>query len=467
MGAIAKGKVNASEVQIGMRIIVNTNGSAYPWVEGTTINPSRTKTGEGVVITTVTAKGKVRGARGYLIETGAGSFYAEPIQTMWLAPEDAPGIKRAHVEALAEDEARTAATPAAQEAAADEQRWANGSIIDAEEQAYAEAEERAAEQAEADYQNVDMTEVEAHKAAVVAEAELEDELARREAELEEQAEKDLTLDSQDCKVDTGSEDEPEGDEMTTETIETEAPVTRELTGSGVVRMLEKVYARIRQNHPELPAVVMVTGSGADAQGQKWGHFRPKGWMTKVADEGVARFLDEMFMAGETLAKGAEQVLQTMLHESTHTLCELRGIKDTSRQGRWHNRNFVKVAEEMGLEYKPTQADKSIGFSAVTLTEATRAEYADLLAELDAEIDLMVKLPAWLSGGGLGGLLGGLGEPEGGEGVRRPRGGEPTTNTTNLKLTCACEEPNIIRASRKVAAKMVVMCEDCNEHFRER
>lgn len=235
---------------------------------------------------------------------------------------------------------------------------------------------------------------------------------------------------------------------------------RETTGSAVVRLLERVHERIRENHPEVPAVVIVTGSGADLMGQKWGHFRPRGWMTRVAEEGAATHMDEMFMAGETLAKGARQVLQTMLHESAHALAEKRGEKDTSRQGRWHNRTFVKVAEELGLEYTRGQADKSIGFSAVTLTTETLEEYADLLAELDAEIHLTVKLPVWL-----GGAAGGDGD---GEGMgAKPRGTEGGSTSNNLKLTCGCAEPNIIRASRKVADKLVVKCDDCDEVFGEK
>jgi hypothetical protein len=95
----AKGKINASTVQTGDRIIVQLNSS--PYRAGDPF-PSRTKTGEGVVITTVTGKRSAQGRRGYVITTGAGEFYAEPIQTMWLAPEDAAGIKRAYAEALAE-----------------------------------------------------------------------------------------------------------------------------------------------------------------------------------------------------------------------------------------------------------------------------------------------------------------------------------------------------------------------------
>lgn len=273
----------------------------------------------------------------------------------------------------------------------------------------------------------------------------------------------LTLNSHDGKVDTNSNDEPEGDEMTTTTTET-APAKKH-TGSAVVLLLERVWDRIRENHPELPQAVIVTGTGSETGGLKWGHFRADGWEV-VQQEGAALRMNEMFMAGETLAKGAKQVLQTMLHEGAHTLARVRGVKDTSRQHRWHNKEFLKLAQEMGLEYTHGKADDKLGFSAVVLTAETVAEYADLLEELDKEISLVVSLPGWL--GGLGGLLGGLGgDPLGGDGVKG-RPAEPTGNTSNnLKLTCECEEPNIIRASRKVADKMVVNCGDCDALFKVR
>lgn len=263
---------------------------------------------------------------------------------------------------------------------------------------------------------------------------------------------ELTLNSHGGKVDNMNND-----------ANTETAIVRELTGSAVVKLLERVHERIRQNHPEVPEVVMITGAGIGFGGGKWGHFRPQGW-TAQGEDGQATHRHEMFMAGETLAKGGRQVLQTMLHESAHALAEHRGEKDTSRQGRWHNQVFRKTAEEMGLEYKGAKADKTLGFSQVTLKAETVEEYKDLLEELDREIHLMVRLPGWL-----GGTAGSDGDDEdqGGENMgKAPRTG-PASTSNNVKLTCLCEEPNIIRASKKVADKTVVRCDDCHALFMER
>lgn len=106
----AQGKINASSVQTGDRILI---ADSTDWQTGEPImTPSRTKTGETVRVVRVTGK-SFRAAQGryerqgkYVVETTAGTFEAAPSQTMWLAPEDPAGVKRAHVEALAEDEER-------------------------------------------------------------------------------------------------------------------------------------------------------------------------------------------------------------------------------------------------------------------------------------------------------------------------------------------------------------------------
>ena len=48
---------------------------------------------------------------------------------------------------------------------------------------------------------------------------------------------------------------------------------------------------------------------------------------------------ELFMATELVARGAMDMLAVLLHEAAHTIASRRGIKDTSRQGRYHNGRF--------------------------------------------------------------------------------------------------------------------------------
>jgi hypothetical protein len=417
----AAGKTNASRVQKNDRIIVQVSELSG------NVTPSGTKTGDGVQVARVIGKTAINTAnygrrtqRWYQVETTAGTFEAAPIQTMWLAPEDAAGVKRAHVEALAEQG----------------NRWKAGMDEILDEALAEDAERDAATPAAEEFTPGERAELAADFKASGA---LDD--AHAEA---------LTLHSQAGKVDNMDND-------TSIEAETTSATPENHTGSTVVSLLEKVWARIRADHPELPEVVIITGSGLIGA-SKWGHFRAEGW--KVKEEGAAIRKHELFLAGEALAKGATQVLQTMLHEAAHTLAKVRGEQDTSRQGRWHNATFRKMAEEMGLEHKATKADKTHGFSGVTLTAATKERYADLLAELDREIRLVCHLPVWLGGEA------DQDEERGGEKIGpAPKGeGETKPQSGPLKAVCGCEEPLIIRLSQKVLDLGVVKCTECDELF---
>lgn len=492
----AKGKINASKVQINDRIIVRDMDTQ---VEGrSAITCSHTKTGETVRVARVIGKIAVytegrRAQRWYRIETTEGSFEAAPIQTMWLAPEDAAGVKRARVEAEAENNDRDVAQAKAElETVAEEIKAADeaGILSTQTFQKLADIHDAVRICVRRSFSQPAMGRLALEHLSTIraelAEAEkvqaADDEADTREwgmtdEELEEDDRRALTLHSQDGKVDNmNNESETTGKcpncvvtvdgaacfacgetTLAADTEAVEAPAENH-TGSTVVGLLEKVWARIRADHPELPEVVIITGSGL-LGGSKWGHFRADGW--KVQAEGAALRKHELFLAGEALAKGAAQVLQTMLHEGAHTLAKVRDLKDTSRQGRWHNQTFRRLAEEMGLEHKAASADSSHGFSFVTLTADTKAKYADLLAELDAEIKLTCHLPTWLGGSADQDEDGGgekiTGKAPKGEDDEKPKSGP-------LKATCSCEDPIIIRLSQKVLDLGVVRCDSCEELF---
>src|SRR5947208_20920 len=98
---------------------------------------------------------------------------------------------------------------------------------------------------------------------------------------------------------------------------------------------------------------------------KLGHFAAMRW------DHAGDALPEVFVGGEGLARGAVDVLGTLLHEATHALAHVRGIKDTSRQGRYHNRRFAALAGELGLDIRETPL---VGWSGTRVPEATVKEY---------------------------------------------------------------------------------------------
>jgi len=73
---------------------------------------------------------------------------------------------------------------------------------------------------------------------------------------------------------------------------------------------------------------------------------------------------EMNISAEDLKRDAADVLLTLAHESVHQWADERGVKDCSRNGRYHNRKFADLATEAGL-CAPAEPDKRLGFSAVT------------------------------------------------------------------------------------------------------
>lgn len=521
----AKGKINASHVDAGHRIIVKATETGADF--------SRTKTGEGVQVARVLGKSS-RPAQGYesrgkyIIHTTAGSFEAAPIQTMWLAPEDAAGIKRAHVEAMLEfserqvdaRETERARVQAEHEAAKtlDATSLLAQSPVEADHAEALEIDPNAAVDPEDNWGQDE--ECSRCGGPLASDGVCADDTCGADPDdlpdpdgsnvlpipagpwsetptspAPERHADELTLHSHAGKVDNmnneaaaqtpafRNDNRPPapGEQVMTalpvnHTIINKAAIlakpieslmdsgTKSHTGSTVVALLEKVWTRVREGHPELPEVVITTGSG---EGVKWGHFRPESWKVR-AEEGAAVSQaapgrrHELFLSSEALAKGSTQVLQTMLHEAAHTLSRVREVSDTSRQGRWHNAQFRKAAEEMGLEHKGSKADKTHGFSFVTLTQATKDRYADLLGELEREIRLTGLLPSWLGGTGDEDERGGerMGKAPQGEDEGKPK-------TGNVKTTCTCVEPNIIRMSKKVLDMEVVRCDDCGDLFAER
>lgn len=237
--------------------------------------------------------------------------------------------------------------------------------------------------------------------------------------------------------------------------------TKPQTGSEIVKALEVAWSAIVKRHPEVPGVLMITGSGLDGMGARWAHFWRERWMDK--NDKTTR--PELFIAGERLACGAELTLQSMLHEATHAVAFVREEQDTSRQNRYHNGTFRKIAGELGLEYTPESPDSTIGFSAVTLTDAAKVNYAKEIAALDKAIRTYLPgFEGYASGGGDS-------SNGGGDGAHRIPGAKRVKTTTspsrnNIKAVCGCETPRIMRMARSTFEVAPITCGECDATFEE-
>jgi hypothetical protein len=199
--------------------------------------------------------------------------------------------------------------------------------------------------------------------------------------------------------------------------------------SAVVAALEHAWTAIRAHHPDVPQVVVILGAGSEARRGlfKWGHFAAARW--QVADTNRP----EVLVSGEGLKRGARAVLATLLHEAAHGLANTRGVKDTSRQGRWHNRRFATLAGELGLQ---VDVDKKTGWSQTSLTDQLAGRYADQLAGLDAALQLWRHTERQL---------------------------DPATVSRNL-LACSCACGRKLRVSRTTLEQAPIICGGCKERF---
>jgi len=200
------------------------------------------------------------------------------------------------------------------------------------------------------------------------------------------------------------------------------------TGSEVVAAAEAAWAEIQKRHPDVPDVVLVTGSGRTGRRLRWGHFCLHRWAT---DD---RRISEVLLSGERLAGGPEGVLSTLLHEAAHGRAQVRGVTDTSGGGRYHNGRFRDLANAVGLEVTRQGND---GWAHTELAPPTVSAYAGTLSRLHSSLRIDGPPPGAPAGSG---------------------------RKANPLHECGC--PRKLRMSPKTAGEGPVLCGVCGEEFAE-
>lgn len=89
---------------------------------------------------------------------------------------------------------------------------------------------------------------------------------------------------------------------------------------------------------------------------------------------------ESLIGESSSACGAELSFERLLHEAVHGIAAARGVRDTSRAGRYHNRRFLAIAEEMGLDHVD-EPHPSSGFSLVMLNPEAKRRYRPTIERL--------------------------------------------------------------------------------------
>lgn len=173
----------------------------------------------------------------------------------------------------------------------------------------------------------------------------------------------------------------------------------------IMEALDASLSKIQEVNPNVPkALAVVIGTG---KGKFHGMFTPDSWQDSGGEhKGSARH--EIIMSSESLRRDAELILTTLIHETAHAMSHATGIKDTSRQGRFHNAKFAEVANSMGLR---TETDPKIGHVTTGLMD-----YAIDLYKNEIELIRAATIT-----------------------YRKPVEKKPTKKTT-IRVACACGVP---------------------------
>ena len=227
----------------------------------------------------------------------------------------------------------------------------------------------------------------------------------------------------------------------------------ESTSVMLIQALANVWAAIRRNHPDVPEVVLLPAPAQHGKLNVLGHFAPLRWNAKHA---AGQLMHEVVVVAEHLDRNAAEIVETLLHEAGHAICEARNVIHCSATSQYHNRNFRDAAVELGLDVMQVA---NYGFAFTTLPAATADRYADTINALAAVL-VHRRKPSALSvavppGSNTGTITKGDKEED-----------APAPPTGRLrKATCECDPPFIIRVAKTTMDNTTIRCDRCRKPFR--
>ncbi|SCK36638.1 hypothetical protein H181DRAFT_03079 [Streptomyces sp. WMMB 714] len=156
---------------------------------------------------------------------------------------------------------------------------------------------------------------------------------------------------------------------------------------------------------------------------------------------------ESLIGESSSACGSGLSFERLLHEAVHGIAAARGIRDTSRAGRYHNRRFLAIAEELGLVH-PEEPHPSSGFSLVTPSPDTRRRYRPTSERLQRALAAYSAATETDTGSSFRGPAARHGSSGGG---------------VRVKAVCDCGRN--VRVVPSVLAQAPIMCGACGKQFR--
>lgn len=209
------------------------------------------------------------------------------------------------------------------------------------------------------------------------------------------------------------------------------PRVKQTPSIAILDALDVLTGQVRKSHPDVPDnIVIVLASGKSGRGNVHGHFAPGSWKDDH---------HEILISAESLARGPEETLGTLIHELAHARANALEIRDTSNNNRYHNKRFKSLAEEMGitLECVPT-----IGWSKTTLPTETATKYRAGLDKLEKSLITyrVGFLPA--------------------EKTVEPK----KRNKTKAPMDCGCEKPVTVSIQWFEEQGAYIQCNACGDFF---
>jgi hypothetical protein len=156
---------------------------------------------------------------------------------------------------------------------------------------------------------------------------------------------------------------------------------------------------------------------------------------------------ESLIGESSSACGSELSFERLLHEAVHGIAAARGVRDTSRAGRYHNRRFLAVAEELGLDYAE-EPHPSSGFSVVTMNAETRRRYRPTAERLQRALNAHLAATS-------------------GETSRSFRGPAARHGSSGggVRVKAVCDCGRNVRVVPSVLAQAPIVCGACGTPFR--
>lgn len=234
-------------------------------------------------------------------------------------------------------------------------------------------------------------------------------------------------------------------------------IDKDHIGSTMAKALELAWMEVRMEHPKLPETIFVLGRATSAKITSrvadYGDSKANAWILHNQGEHEGAIeeeigLYEIFVGGEALAQGVEQVFALMLREAAIMLGGMSDVSLLSRQNRYHNKDFVEYARKVGLVAR--LSDSGDGYSEISLMDEAKLRYEDALTRLEVEL-VAYRVPEEASA------------------PRQPKPNASPNMEHNFNKAqwgvCDCEVSRVVIASNKLLVDGKVKCSDCDRPFR--